>query len=172
MSWTDYLDYTPVGLGLRAGNYLASLIAPEPARPAPRRTPTPAPTPRRSAPAPRSRTPAPAPTPRRGRAAPAGGTTETYLARWGGKDPAELREIYQTARQSVVRGVTDPAQRERALSRFDTDPRVQAMRQLAGLERVTTRRAELQDVARRAQATREALLDETGRRAARERRRR
>lgn len=165
MSWTDYLDYSPVGLGLRAGNYLANLIAPEPARPAPRRTPTPAPTPRTPAPTP---TPAPraAPrsAPRRG-----GGTTDDYLQRWGTKDPAELRQLYQQARQSVVRQITDPRQRERALTRFDSDPRMQAMRQLAGLERVTTTRAELQDVAQRARATRSELLDETGRKAARER---
>lgn len=97
------------------------------------------------------------------------GTADAYLQRYRNVKPAQLREIYQNARQAVVRQVTDPQKRDRALARFDTDPRVQAMRQLAGLERVTTTRAELQDVARRARATRSALIDESGRNAARER---
>lgn len=177
MDWTDYLDYSPVGLGLRAGNYLARLIMPEqrqsppPRRPAPPRptpAPTPAPSPRSASPRGGRGTPTPAPS-RGGRSTIPAGTTDAYLQRWGNKDPAELRQIYQNARASVVRRLTDPAQRERALARFDTDPRTQAIRQLAGLERVTTTRAELRDVARRAQATRSALINEAGRNAARER---
>lgn len=104
--------------------------------------------------------PAPSPAPlRQGR-----GTVDSNLERFRHTSGQDARQAYETSRRSIERRFTnDPATRADALRRFDADPRMQALRGVAGLAPVTTRRTELQDVARRARITRSALITETAR---------
>lgn len=62
-------------------------------------------------------------------------------------DPAEARRAYERARQSVVARVKDPQARQRALMKFDSDPRTQAIRKVAGMPTVTTRQQEVRNQA-------------------------
>lgn len=78
-------------------------------------------------------------------------------------DPAEARRLYEKARQSVIQRVTDPKARDRALAKFDSDPRTQAMRRVAGMPSVTAKRQELKGEARK-QAVREAVRRDISRR--------
>lgn len=64
------------------------------------------------------------------------------------------QERYQQARQIVVKNTAgrSPQEQQKALARFDSDPRVQPIRQLAGMPPVRTRQQEIQEAGRRAAA--------------------
>lgn len=102
--------------------------------------------PQAARPAPRRRAASPAPSRPAARAQP--GSVDAYAQRWSRKDPAEIRRIYQATRERLVASITDPAKRRAALTRFDSDPRAQAMRKVAGLAPVSTPKREVQQVAR------------------------
>jgi hypothetical protein len=74
---------------------------------------------------------------------------DNYAQRWSGKDPAMVRKTYEAARQSVISKIADPAKRQAALTAFDTDPRAQAMRKIAGLAPVSTRKGEVRAAAQK-----------------------
>lgn len=84
----------------------------------------------------------------RGKAAAPAAPVNPYVARYGKKDPKAVLRIYQNARQQLAAGFTDPAKRDAALQRFDSDPRAQAMRQVAGLAPLSTRKQEVRKIAR------------------------
>jgi hypothetical protein len=63
--------------------------------------------------------------------------------------PQEAKRIYESARQSVVDRVKDPEKRKRALTRFDSDPRIQTIRGLAGMPFVTTKFQEIRGQAKK-----------------------
>lgn len=101
-------------------------------------------------------------------ARPAAPSNDDLLTRYKDADPDKALQIYQRARQTVAQRQTDPAKRTRALTMFDSDPRIQAIRQVAGLQPITTRRQDLQATARRAAAAqRSRQITEAGRQAAR-----
>lgn len=65
-------------------------------------------------------------------------------------DPtANLSRAYNNAKAAITRKITDPAQREKALQSFYTDPRIQDARVKLGLPRVLTRKQAVQETARR-----------------------
>jgi Transglycosylase SLT domain len=114
----------------------------------------------------RGAAPAPAkgPKPQAG-AAPRGTSVDDNLLRFQALKAEDARKAYANARQGLIRNVTDPAKQKVALARFDSDPRMQAIRQIAGFQPVTTRRGELQDVARRAKEARSDFVTQTGKKA-------
>ena len=61
----------------------------------------------------------------------------------------EAQAIYDSARQSVVRRVKDPEARKKALAAFDSDPKVQTIRRVAGMPTVMTRQQAIKETARR-----------------------
>lgn len=61
---------------------------------------------------------------------------------------APFLEKYNAIRGGLVAEVTDPKARARALHRFDSDPRAQKLRELAGLAPLSTSQQEVRDVAR------------------------
>lgn len=74
-----------------------------------------------------------------------------------GQDPQVLQmaqQRYQQARGIVIKNTAGktPQEQQRALARFDADPRVQPLRQMAGMPIVKTRQQEIQDAGRRAAA--------------------
>jgi hypothetical protein len=73
---------------------------------------------------------------------------------YGGKSPQQLLQIYSGARQQLAAKVADPAKRAYALSRFDSDPRMQALRKAAGLAPLSTRQNDVRAVARKAMTSR------------------
>lgn len=62
--------------------------------------------------------------------------------------PNQFLEQYNTIRNNLVAQVK-PEMRDRALQRFDSDPRTQKLRQLAGLAPVSTRQGEVRAVAKK-----------------------
>lgn len=62
---------------------------------------------------------------------------------------APFLDKYNTIRNGLVAQVTDPKQRAFALQRFDSDPRAQKLRALAGLAPLSTRQQEVRDVAKK-----------------------
>lgn len=64
------------------------------------------------------------------------------------KAPANLSQVYNNAKAAIVRKISDPAQREKALQSFYADPRIQKARVQLGLPVVKTRKQEIQDIAR------------------------
>lgn len=118
----------------------------------------------------RAATPAPAPAARpagpwRPRPRPAGiapNSTEAYMHMWQDLPPAQARQLYTQGRQRIEARITDPIQRRRALTQMNADPGVQALRQLGGLQRVTTTRNEIADVAARARAARTGMVEQVG----------
>lgn len=95
--------------------------------------------------APKPAAPKPAAKPAPTKAAPA----NPYVQQYGKKDPKTVLRIYQNARQQLAAGISDPTKRDAALKRFDSDPRAQAMRQVAGLAPVSTRKQEVAAVAKK-----------------------
>lgn len=89
-------------------------------------------------------------------------STEAWMGTFRGLSGQQARQAYQENRQRVANGrYPNAAARNRALAAFDADPRIAAIRQIGGYERVTTRRAELQDVARQAGQNRAQLIRQT-----------
>jgi len=68
------------------------------------------------------------------------------------KVQAYAMERYKQARQIVVRNMAgrSPEEQQRALNRFDTDPRVQPLRQMAGMPTLQTRQQAIQEAGRKA----------------------
>ena len=68
------------------------------------------------------------------------------------KVQAYAMERYKQARQIVIRNTAgrSPAEQQRALNRFDTDPRVQPLRQRAGMPTLQTRQQAIQAAGRAA----------------------
>lgn len=68
-----------------------------------------------------------------------------------GLAPNKALETYNTARDSLLKnmGGKSEAERKRALTRFDTDPRIQGIRKAAGLAEVRSRQEEIKDAGRR-----------------------
>lgn len=62
----------------------------------------------------------------------------------------QLLQRYNTIRNNLVAGEKSPEAREVALQRFDADPRVQKLRQAAGLAPLSTRQGEVQAIAKKA----------------------
>lgn len=153
----DLVDLTPVGPIRSAVNVLGQIISPSTRQPAPNLNSV-----ARTVGESRRRTRQGAPRRTNQRLA----SVDDYIRQFGAASQADLARQYTNARQSIVRRVRDAGQRERALANFDADPRIQAMRQLIGYERMTTRRSELQDIARTALQRRSQLIDETARRQA------
>lgn len=89
------------------------------------------------------------------------GSTEAFLHMWQDIPPAQARQLYMTGRQRLEARITDPTLRRQALARFNSVPGNQALRQLAGLARVTTTREEIADVAERARAARSEVIEGT-----------
>jgi hypothetical protein len=88
-------------------------------------------------------------------------TRDKYMERWQKKNPEQVAAVYRNVRQTLVRKYeNNPEAQKKALARFDSDPRIQAMRQVAGLAPVTTKRADLREVAQR---NRSAAIERTGR---------
>jgi len=70
------------------------------------------------------------------------------------QSPQDAAKIYTNVRNDFIlkqRGKTAQEQK-RALARFDSDPRIQGIRQYAGMPTVRTRQEEIKDVGRRAAA--------------------
>ena len=65
--------------------------------------------------------------------------------------PNKAASVYSTYRTALAKraSVLGPEMQQRALEKFDTDPRMQKLRAAAGLAPVTTRQQEVQAVARR-----------------------
>lgn len=55
---------------------------------------------------------------------------------------------YNAIRNNLASGETDPQRRQVALNRFDSDPRAQRLRQLAGLAPLSTRQGDVQQTAK------------------------
>lgn len=89
-------------------------------------------TPKAAAPAARPARPAAKPAPRRQAA------------------PNQFLEKYNAIRGGLISQVKDPALQKRALARFDSDPRVQRLRKLAGLAPLSTRQGEVRATAKKA----------------------
>jgi hypothetical protein len=53
--------------------------------------------------------------------------------------PEEARAAYERARQSIIARVKDPEKQKKALLAYDSDPRIQTIRGLAGMPFVSTR---------------------------------
>lgn len=70
-------------------------------------------------------------------------------------DPGTALRTYNTARDSLLKNMSgkSPQERQRALARFDTDPRIQGIRKAAGLAEVRSRQEEVKDAGRRAART-------------------
>lgn len=64
-------------------------------------------------------------------------------------DTARFLQIYQNTRNSLGSKIADSTKREYALSRFDSDPRVQSLRKRAGLAAVSTREGDVKAVAKK-----------------------
>jgi hypothetical protein len=64
-------------------------------------------------------------------------------------DTARFLQIYQNTRNSLGSKIADPTKRDYALSQFDADPRVQALRKRAGLASVSTRQGEVKATAKK-----------------------
>ncbi|MBA4164342.1 MAG: hypothetical protein C0510_06880 [Erythrobacter sp.] len=89
---------------------------------------------------------------------------EQYMERWQRADPEQIATIYGNQRRALERKfANDPKRQQQVLARFDADPRIQGMREIAGLVPVTTKRADLRRVAKR---NRDAMIVQSGRRAA------
>jgi Transglycosylase SLT domain len=86
------------------------------------------------------------------------GTVDSNLKRFENLQAGDARKAYENARTALSRQITDSVKRKQALSRFDTDPRMQAVRGIAGLAKVSTARGDLQEVARRAGQARSNLI--------------
>jgi soluble lytic murein transglycosylase-like protein len=63
--------------------------------------------------------------------------------------PNAFLDKYNTIRNGLAAGETDPQKRQYALNRFDSDPRAQQLRKAAGLAPLSTRQGEVQAVARK-----------------------
>jgi hypothetical protein len=98
--------------------------------------------------------PAPAPAPRPKAATKPAVNSNDPAQRWAGKDPKQVLQIYNGARAQLVAKITDPVARQAALTRFDSDPRAQAMRKVAGLAPLSTRQQEVRAVAKKTQEQR------------------
>lgn len=61
----------------------------------------------------------------------------------------EFLQKYNSIRGGILAKVTDPALQKRALQRFDSDPRAQKLRELAGLAPLSTPKQEVQAAARK-----------------------
>jgi hypothetical protein len=72
--------------------------------------------------------------------------------------PEQARAAYERARQTVIQRTQNDEQRRRALAKFDSDPRIQSIRKLAGMPTVTTRQQEVRGKAK------PAAIKETARR--------
>lgn len=72
-----------------------------------------------------------------------------------GLDPNTALRTYNNARDGLLRNFEGKTQqeRQRALTRFDTDPRIQGIRKAAGLAEVRSRQEEIKDAGRRAAST-------------------
>lgn len=68
---------------------------------------------------------------------------------YAGKDPATVLRVYNGARDQLAAKFTDPTARQKALDRFDSDPRAQAMRKVAGLAPLSTAQGDVQAAARK-----------------------
>lgn len=62
--------------------------------------------------------------------------------------PEEARAAYERARQTVIQRTKNEDQRRRALAKFDSDPRIQNIRKIAGMPTVTTRQQEVRGKAK------------------------
>ena len=80
------------------------------------------------------------------------------------RQTAPFLEKYNAIRGGLVAQVTEPKDRARALHRFDSDPRAQKLRELAGLAPLSTSRQEVRAVARKSNAQ---IYREAGARAGR-----
>jgi hypothetical protein len=64
--------------------------------------------------------------------------------------PAQARAAYEKQRQRLVtRYADDPEKRKAALAAYESDPRIQNIRRIAGMPTVTTRRQAVKETARR-----------------------
>ena len=62
--------------------------------------------------------------------------------------PNQYLQRYNTIRNNLASKISDPNLRAQTLARFDADPRTQALRQAAGLARVSTANGDVQQTAR------------------------
>jgi len=74
---------------------------------------------------------------------------------YNGLAPDKALATYNQARDSLLKNMAGKSEfeRKRALTRFDTDPRIQGIRQAAGLAEVRSRQEEIKDVGRRSVKT-------------------
>lgn len=79
--------------------------------------------------------------------APAAKAPKTYA----NLNPNTALETYNKARDGLIKTMSgkSEAERKRALTRFDTDPRIQGIRKAAGLAEVRSRQEEVRDIGRR-----------------------
>lgn len=63
--------------------------------------------------------------------------------------PEEARAAYERARQTVIQRTKNDDQRRRALAKFDSDPRIQGIRRMAGMPTVSTRQQEVRGQAKK-----------------------
>jgi hypothetical protein len=66
--------------------------------------------------------------------------------------PNQFLDKYNSIRNGLASGETDPAKRSQALTRFDSDPRAQQLRKLAGLAPLSTAQQEVRKTARQKMA--------------------
>ena len=64
------------------------------------------------------------------------------------KGNEKVRQSYEKARQAIIGKITDPVKQRHALTRFDSDPRMKSVRELAGLAPVATREQQIRKMAR------------------------
>lgn len=68
--------------------------------------------------------------------------------------PAQAALVVQNARNGLIQRLRregrSPQEQKRALARFDADPRIQSIRQYAGMPKITTRQEEIKAAGRRA----------------------
>lgn len=82
-------------------------------------------------------------------------TTAPAPKQYRNLDAGTALQTYNTARDSLLKNMSgkSPQERQRALARFDTDPRIQGIRKAAGLAEVRSRQEEIKDAGRRAART-------------------